>query len=52
MEVVGVVASATNVMVAVGKVSVDKRGGFGYHPHGVDPNKADKIVNFVMSEKD
>ena len=41
----------TRFKAAGGKIGVDKRGGFGHHPHGVDPNKTGKIVNFVMSEK-
>lgn len=43
---------APRFKAAGGKISVDKRGGFGHHPHGVDPNKTGKIVNFVMSEKE
>ena len=41
----------TRFKAAGGQIDVDKRGGFGHHPHGVDPNKTGKIVNFVMSEK-
>ena len=31
---------------AGGKITVDKRGLFGHHPHGVDPDKTGAIVNF------
>ena len=31
---------------AGGKIAVDKRGCFGHHPHGVDPDKTGTIVNF------
>ena len=42
----------TRFKAAGGKIGVDKRGGFGHHPHGVDPNKTGTIVNFVMSERE
>ena len=36
---------------AGGRIDVEKRGGFGHHPHGVDPNKTARIVNFVTTAK-
>ena len=33
---------------AGGDAQVEKRGGFGHHPHGLDPNKTDRIVNFFQ----
>ncbi|MBQ9431861.1 MAG: alpha/beta hydrolase [Kiritimatiellae bacterium] len=33
---------------AGGKITVNKRGGFGHHPHGVDPDKTQAITNFFQ----
>ena len=33
---------------AGGVAQVEKRGLFGHHPHGLDPNKTSAIVNFFM----
>lgn len=33
---------------AGGKITVEKRGLFGHHPHGVDPDKTATIVNFFL----
>ena len=36
---------------AGGRIEVVKRDAFGHHPHGVDPNKVDRIVKFVTTAK-
>ncbi len=33
------------------RIDVERRGGYGHHPCGLDPNKTGKIVKFMMSEK-
>ena len=33
---------------ASGKIDVVRRGAFGHHPHGVDPDKTDVIVKFFL----
>ena len=42
---------AARFKAAGGRIDVEKRGGFGHHPHGVDPNKTARIVNFVTTAK-
>jgi pimeloyl-ACP methyl ester carboxylesterase len=42
---------AARFKAAGGRIDVEKRGGFGHHPHGVDPNKTDRIVKFVTTAK-
>ena len=42
---------AARFKAAGGRIEVVKRGGFGHHPHGVDPNKTDTIVRFVTTAK-
>ena len=37
-------AWATNVTAAGGRIDVERRGGYGLHPCGIDPNKTGKIV--------
>lgn len=37
---------AARLKAAGGKVEVEKRALFGHHPHGVDPDKTARIVNF------
>ena len=34
---------------AGGNIKVDYRGGFGHHPHGLDPNKTQPIIDFFMA---
>ena len=36
---------------AGGDAQVEKRGLFGHHPHGLDPNKTGRIVKFFRSVK-
>ena len=36
---------------AGGRIGVDRRIGFGHHPHGLDPDKTGKIVDFFLSKK-
>jgi len=33
---------------AGGQITVEKRGLFGHHPHGVDPDKTEKVVKFFQ----
>ena len=42
---------AARFKAAGGRIDVEKRGAFGHHPHGVDPNKTARIVNFVTTAK-
>lgn len=37
---------AARLRAAGGKVEVEKRALFGHHPHGVDPDKTARIVDF------
>ena len=39
---------ATRFKEAGGKIEVNKRGLFGHHPHGVDPDKTGLITKFFM----
>ena len=32
-----------------GEITVDCRGGFGHHPHGLDPDKTQPIVDFFQA---
>ena len=36
---------------AGGRIEVVKRGAFGHHPHGVDPDKTATITKFVTTAK-
>ena len=44
-------AFAERLKAAGGEINVIRRAAFGHHPHGVDPNKTDRIVRFVMTAK-
>jgi len=35
---------------AGGEITVNKRGGFGHHPHGLDPDKTQQIVEFFLRQ--
>jgi len=41
---------ATRFKEAGGKIDVIKRGLYGHHPHGVDPDKTAPITNFFLSK--
>ena len=36
---------------AGGEITIDRRGGFGHHPHGLDPDKLKPIVDFFVRRK-
>ena len=36
---------------AGGRIEVVKRGAFGHHPHGVDPDKTATITKFITTAK-
>ena len=35
---------------AGGEAQVERRGGFGHHPHGLDPDKTGPIVSFFLAD--
>ena len=43
-----VAAKDGNIVLADGALAVNTRGGFGHHPHGLDPDKTRPIVDFFV----
>ncbi|HNX36187.1 MAG TPA: SGNH/GDSL hydrolase family protein, partial [Kiritimatiellia bacterium] len=39
---------ASRFKAAGGKIDVVKRGLFGHHPHGVDPDKTETVTGFFL----
>ena len=42
---------ANRFRAAGGDIRVTRRGLFGHHPHGVDPDKTDLVADFFFREK-
>ena len=36
---------------AGGEIEVERRDGFGHHPHGLDPDKTGRIVSFFLADE-
>ena len=42
---------AERFKAASGDIRVDKRGGYGHHPHGEEPGRTNIIADFLEAEE-